>query len=710
MADGDRIAGRPRGDGEAADQARGAQAHESTLDEARRLRREAEDRLHETRERLREAETSYEQQVYKTDYAVWRLESAQARRWWRIGEALMQIKRGPAVAARLPVNLVRAARRLEMPKPPRRPETKRAEADRPRPISRPLVDLTDMPLIPLPDGPVARPDLTVAVIADEFSSTALRYEWRQIEPGPGDWREVVDRDRPDLLFVESARLGDDERWAGDGSGAPGGALREIVDWCRGEDIPSVFWNTEGPSDPDLLIETAKIFDHVFTTRGELVPRYRELLGHDRVEVLPFAAQPRIHNPVNVSSGRRHDVAFAGTYFTEEYPDRAEQMRTVLEPARGAGLHVYNRMPEGDQRYWFPAEYDRHVAGSLQYQRMLAAYKLYKVFLNVNSVPDSPTMCARRVFELSASRTPIVSGRSRAIEEFFAGSVPITRTPQETQTVLAGLLANPEVRDRQAHSAMRAVFDQHTFGHRVDAVLDTIGRPMPRSEPYVSVIMSTNRPARLPHAIAQVAGQRWRRLQLVLVLHGLDLDPKEVREKVVAEGVEDVVVLTADGSLPLGECLNVAIDAADGDLIAKMDDDDIYGEHYLSDLVPAFSYTNADIVGKRACYVRLLGMNATLLSSPEAEHTYNDLVRGGTLVVRGDVLRELRFDHVPRGSDTKLLRRADEAGIRIYSGDRFNYLYVRNADPSAHTWQVSDAALLKSAQVVFYGAPEEHVCV
>jgi spore maturation protein CgeB len=710
MADGDRTAGRPRGDGEHADQPRGAQAHESTLDQARRFQREAEERLHETRERLREAETRYDQQVYKTDYAVWRLESTQARRWWRMGEAIMQIKRRPALAARLPVNLVRAARKADMPKPPRRPEAKRAETDRPRPVSRPQMVLTAMPLIPFPEGPVARADLTAAVILSEFSSAALRYEWRQIEPGPDDWREAVERERPDLLFVESARLGTDERWAGNGSGAPGRALRDMIEWCRGEGIPSVFWNTEDPSTSDLFVETAKIFDHVFTTSGELVPRYRELLGHDRVEVLPFAAQPRIHNPVNVSSGRRGEVAFAGTYFGDEYPERAEQMRTVLEPARGAGLHVYSRMPDGDQRYQFPSEYDRHVVGSLPYERMLAAYKSYKVFLNVNSAPDSPTMCPRRVFELSASGTPILSGHSRAIEEFFAGSVPISRTPHETQTLLAGLLANPEVRDRQAHAAMREVLARHTFGHRVDAVLDAIGKPMPRTEPQVSVIMATNRPALLPHAIVQVAAQRWKRLQLVLVLHGLDLDPQEVREKVVAEGVDDVVVLTADGSLPLGECLNMAIDAADGDLIAKMDDDDIYGEHYLSDLIAAFSYTNADIVGKRACYVRLMGMNATLLRSPEAEHTYNDLVRGGTLVVRADVLRELRFDHVPRGSDTKLLRRADEAGVRIYSGDRFNYIYVRNANPNAHTWQVSDATLLKSARVVFYGPSEEHVCV
>jgi spore maturation protein CgeB len=715
MADGDRTT-----IGEPVDP-----AHGSTLDQVRKTLREAEDRLHEMHGRLRDVETRYDHQVYKTEYAAWQLASSQARRWWRLGEVVFEAKRKPSRILRLPVDLMRAARSsAAMPKPPRRPEAKRAVAVQPdsgarqggQPDGQPSEQRTAMPhlpRLPLPGGPPARPELTAAVIADEFTATALRYEWRQVEPGPADWREVMERERPDLLLVTSARFGSGDWWDGH---QPGQALQDIVTWCRDQDIPAVFWHTEttentgDPPDSGLGLEMAALFDQVFTAHAELAPRCRELLGHDRVGVLPLAAQPRIHNPVNVGTGRRGDVAFAGTYLGDACPERAEQMRTVLEPARGSGLHVYNRLPGGDPRYRFPADYDRHVVGSLPYEQMLAAYKTYKVFLNVNSAPESPTGCARRVFELSACATPVLSGPSRAVEELFAGSVPVVRTPEDTRTLLAGLLANPEVRDRQAHLAMREVFARHTFGHRVDTVLDAIGRPMPRPEPQVSVIMVTNRPAQLPHAIAQVAGQRHRRLQLVLVLHGLDLDPQVVRDKVRTEGVEDVVVLTADGSLPLGQCLNIAIDAADGDLIAKMDDDDIYGEHYLSDLIPAFSYTDAGIVGKRACYLRLLGMNATLLSSPEAEHTYNDLVRGGTLVARGDVLRELRFDHVPRGSDTKLLRRADEAGIRIYSGDRFNYIYIRGADPSAHTWQVSDAALLKSAPVVFYGPPEQHVCI
>ena len=56
-----------------------------------------------------------------------------------------------------------------------------------------------------------------------------------------------------------------------------------------------------------------------------------------------------------------------------------------------------------------------MRGSLDYERMLTAYRAHKVMLNVNSVVDSPTMLARRVFEILASGTPVVSTRSAAVE-------------------------------------------------------------------------------------------------------------------------------------------------------------------------------------------------------------------------------------------------------------------------------------------------------
>ena len=654
---------------------------------------EVADRLRATDRELRQAERQRDDLAYRARTAEWRYRTLRNRRWVRLGGVLAKLRRHPTRLAALPRDLAAAARRVPRLDPPSAPPSADLSSSAPDPSGH--FCTIEVPAVVPPDGPVARPELTAAVILDTFTAAALRYEWHQIEPGPGDWRDMFERDRPDLLFVESAWWGNGGRWHH--KLAPNPVVREMIGWCRERGIPTVFWNKEDPPNFDRFIETAAHFDHVFTVDENCVPRYRERLGHDRVGVLQFAAQPRIHNPIAVPGGRRHDVAFAGTYYARRHPDRFEQVEAILAPAREFGIHIYSRVND-DPEFAFPAEYEPHIVGSVPYERMLAAYKSYKVFLNVNSVTESPTMCARRVFELAACGTPVVSGYARAIESTFGGLVAVSETADDTDAHLRELLGDQRLRDRRAHLAMREVLRHHTFSHRVDAMLRATGRETSRTAPAVSVLLPTNRSGQVADAIEQVARQRYRPLELVLVLHGLDIAAETLRAKCRAAGIDDVVVLAADRSRTLGACLNLAVEAASGDLLAKMDDDNRYGEHYLGDLVDAFDYTDAGIVGKWAHYVHLTGTDATALRFPGSEHTYTSLVQGGTILSRRQVVRDLRFADLPRAVDTDLLRRARAAGVRIYSADRFNFVSVRSADATTHTWQVSDEELLRDAVV------------
>ncbi|SDH98984.1 Spore maturation protein CgeB [Sinosporangium album] len=668
------------------------------LPEERKLVERYEERIRELERRLAVAEA-------KAEYATWKLQATQVQRPYRVAEVLAD-SRNPASVVKLPGRLARAMRADgKAPTPPAQ-VAKVAEAARTRPPK------VDVPTASWPKGPIARPDLKVAVILDDFSRMTFKYEWDQIEFGLKDWPEIFAERRPDILFCESAWHGNQGRWRYQmtGTNAPKAELRALVDWCKEEGIPTVFWNKEDPPNFDFFIDTAKLFDYVFTCDGDMVPKYREVLGHDRVDVLQFAAQPRVHNPIQARQGRLHDVVFAGMYFRDKHPERREQMETVLAPIRDLGLHIFARNGDVDEKYAWPEEYRPHIVGELPYDQMLAAYRMYKVFLNVNSVLDSPTMCARRVFELSACSTPVVSGWSRAIQETFGDLVPLVTDPVEAYNTVLHLINSPEARARQAHLAMREVFDKHLFSHRVDQVLQVLGRPTVQRSRSVSVVLPTNRSGQIEHAIAQVARQRHRNLQLILVLHGLDLDPGVVTDKARAAGIPDVTVLTADPSLTLGEILNLGISRADGDLISKMDDDNIYGEHYLSDLVRAFDFSAAEIVGKGAHYTYFPHRDTTVFRLPGLEHRYAHLIQGATILATADLLRAIPFEAVNAGEDTRLVRRCKEDGIKIYSSDRFNFIYMRGSDAGAHTWQAEDHKLLRNAQFSFAGNPEAHVLI
>ncbi|WP_395692955.1 glycosyltransferase [Nocardioides sp.] len=566
-----------------------------------------------------------------------------------------------------------------------------------------------LPAYPLPATAPARPDLRVAVVLDPFSELAFGYEWAQVTFGPDDWQQVLEEQRPDLLVVESAWHGNQDRWRlhMTGSTGPSQELRALVAWCRREGIPTVFWNKEDPPGYDRFLPTARLFDQVFTVDADRIPDYQRDLGHDRVELLPFAAQPRLHNPVRRGPVRRgpvrqgpagprpYDVAFAGTWFADKHPERREQMEFVLEPALDHGLHIWSRWQRGGRRYRFPQPYRRAVVGSLPYEQMLAAYTAYRVFLNVNSVTGSKTICSRRLFELSAAQTAVVSAPAASIEPFFGRAVTVVEDAGQTRAALDLLLTDDDARDRLALQAHRRVHDEHLLSHRVDTVLRAVGLDRAvrgTAAPTVSAVVATRRPHQLDHVLRSVGRQSHRELELVLVTHGFVPDEEELRRRADEAGVPRVVLVPAAAELTLGACLDLGVDAAGGELVAKMDDDNFYGTHYLTDLVRALDYSGADVTGKWAHLVLLEASGDTLLRFGDSEHRFVRQVQGGTLLTSAAVARRIRFQDLPRGVDTAFLADVRAAGLTVYAADRFNFVSVRSADHAGHTWQISDDEL------------------
>jgi spore maturation protein CgeB len=571
----------------------------------------------------------------------------------------------------------------------------------------------DVPAFPVPEGPVNRPGLTAAVVLDPFSTLAFRFEWHQVPVPRQGWRELLGSARPDLLFVESAWAGNDKAWrlAMTQPEGPAQDLVDLVAWCREQQVPTVFWNKEDPPNYDVFVQTAGLFDHVFTVDAERIPDYVRDLGHERVGLLPFAAQPRVHSPVRRLAAPLGEVAFAGTYFTHKHAERRAQMDVLLPAAQERGLHIFSRMQAEDERYQFPARYRRSVVGSVPYEQMLTAATAYPVFLNVNSVTRSPTMCARRLFELSAAQTAVLSTPSAAVGPFFGDTVTVVEDVDQARGALSMLLDQPEHRERLALRAHRRVFDEHLYTHRVDEVLRTVGLPVVPLDHSVSAVVPTMRPGQVDHVLTTLAGQVHRDLELVLVPHGFTVDEDDLRARARDLGLDRVVVRPAQADLTLGACMNLGVDAASGRYVAKMDDDNTYSPHYLSDLVRAFDYSEAEVVGKWAHYVHLAASDATVLRFAHAEHRYVNLVQGGTILTPRSVATEVGFEDLPRRVDTTFLDKVRARGGQVYSADRFNYVSRRAVSTDGHTWGIADQDLVnRSSRIVFYGDPTAHVTV
>jgi SAM-dependent methyltransferase len=333
--------------------------------------------------------------------------------------------------------------------------------------------------------PPARPQgerLRVASILDEMSEACFAPECDLVPLALEGWAEQLDEQRPDLLLVESAWNGNGGEWQyriaqyprKDLAGLP--ALRALLDGCRERGIPTAFWNKEDPVHFERFAEAAALFDHVFTTDAGCVERYRALPGKRTVEPLPFAAQPRIHNPIVAVPERSTSPCFAGAWYRDRHPDRRHALEALLDAARPYGLVIYDRRFGGDDdAFGFPDRFAPHVLGKLPYERILDVYKSHRVFLNANSVIDSPTMCSRRVFELAACDTAILSTPGAALAALLGeGTVDEAGDETGAAAALERLLGDEAERSRRTRAARRNVFAAHTYAHRLATIAEAAG--------------------------------------------------------------------------------------------------------------------------------------------------------------------------------------------------------------------------------------------
>lgn len=330
-------------------------------------------------------------------------------------------------------------------------------------------------------------------ILDEFSFMCFDDYLNLWAVEPNEVEGALRNLNPKFLFVESAWSGNNGAWRYmvTSQSGPKPPLKKLIALCRKLDIPTVFWNKEDPPHFDDFIETAKLFDFVYTTEGSLLDTYKANVGHPNVSVMQFAASPKLHNPKRVTNFRDGDVAFAGQYFRHKFPERREQMDILFTAASKFNFSIFSRVLGGDLKYQFPSEYERFIKGSLPYHEMVAEYKRHKIFLNINSVVNSKTMCARRVYELAATKTNVVSLKNQAIELSFGREAVslVDNRQDEIAEVMASLIHNEDLRLQRAQNAWRIVADKHLYSHRVDQINNDLGITTSSSLPVIGIVIS-----------------------------------------------------------------------------------------------------------------------------------------------------------------------------------------------------------------------------
>lgn len=690
---------------------------EAELEEAKRKRKEAEASMHlleDDLQRTQEAARKLQIRVHQNadslaqSQAELRLRMNEVR--YRLGDVLVRACDSPMDFLLAPVRLTRLFAEGLRKRWERRRLKENSSSSAGMTAARTSGPAVESELamngrVALTDGHPTKLPIKAAVILDEFSYACFKGECRLISMTPDRWEETLRESRPDFLFVESANQLEAKRWWTTlSSDCP---LVALTEWCKSQGIPTVFWNKEDPPGFEHFIKMASCFDVVFTTDAGCIPHYCKQLGHDRVFALPFAAQPSIHNPIDSRGGRILAFCFAGSYYAGEHTERRADIDLLLKPALERGLHIYDRMHgrSHGEAYRFPPEYEPVIRGSLTYDQMVEAYKHYAVFLNVNSVKESPTMFSRRVLELLACGTPVISTYARGIENLLGKDcVMMVQNHEEAAARMSQLFEDVALRERFAVLGQRRVFAEHTYEKRLDVILEKIGKPIERMPNRVSVIAVADCRDDLRNILANDQRQHYAHRELILILRNKALNLDEVRREIGENARIRVFEISESDSL--GKCFSYGLDQARYEFITRFVNDGYYAEHYLTDLMAAFLYSSAEIVGKCSHYRYLKNQKCLFLQCPNREHRFVDSLCGFALIARRSVFERIRLPEDDPRDDARFLASCREQGFRMYSTDRFNFVLSIDSSAEQSLHSSSEQELLRGALIVDYA--EDHL--
>jgi predicted nucleic acid-binding Zn-ribbon protein len=560
---------------------------------------------------------------------------------------------------------------VEVPEPEKAPEPQPAGptaeelAERDRWLAKPQAPPADVT------------KLRVAGVLDEMSAACFGPDCDLLRIESDGWAEALETHEPHLLLVESAWQGNNGSWQymvasythPDYIGLPN--LRSLIAACRERDIPTVFWNKEDPVHFERFKEAAALFDYVFTSDSNCIDRYAALEreGTGPISALQFAAQPRIHNPVGAPAERNPSPVFAGAYYRDRHIDRQKSLQMLLDAAMPFGLEIYDRrFGHEDKAFGFPERFADRVKGALPYDEMVEAYKAHRTFLNVNSVHDSPTMFSRRVFELLACGTSVLSTESIGVEQTLGEVVSMVETPDDATQALTKLQDDAHWREL-SQRGRRKVIGEHTYRHRLAEVAGALGfnvTAYPGEEvAALALVDDVEQARRFRAVVSSISAQETRPAELLIGSHTsvvgdlqeLQADGSEIRVRVVQQ----------DPKATRSQRYRELAALAASPWLAILHPAHTYGQHHLTDLVLTTRFADADVIGN-ASFETTEGSETIDRS---LEHRFVDSVHPHSVLVKRDLVARRGWPDDAAGAGGSL-NDWFRQGVRIYSGDAGNF--------------------------------------
>lgn len=331
----------------------------------------------------------------------------------------------------------------------------------------------------------------VGVIGDVYMYNFYKDVFNEVHYlSPSNYSEILAKGIDIFIYTTCWKGINNEEWRGvKFRDTPKNALEKILTHAKENNIKTVFQTIEDPSNFDYFLPIAEKFDYVLTTDTDCIDRYKKELGHDRVYFGEYGVNPQLNNPIGCRRNTRNAAFFAGSY-PKRYQERCDDMETIFDSIVDSGGEVLiadrNFGSESDDLV-YPDRFQSSVLPPVQHDVLQKLHKLFRYNLNFNSIKQSPTMCAMRIYELQAQGNGFISNYANSVFNKFPG-VRIVPYKQDMSFDFCKDETWEEYRVNVSN--IREVLDSKTSYQVVSKLLENIGlKNVTKPDKTIAVICS-----------------------------------------------------------------------------------------------------------------------------------------------------------------------------------------------------------------------------
>lgn len=472
-------------------------------------------------------------------------------------------------------------------------------------------------------------DFRVGVIGDVYMYNFYKDIFTAVHYlSPDNFREVLEQGLDVIIYTTCWKGIENEEWRGvKFREKPKVALEAILACAKEKNIKTVFQSIEDPSNFDYFLPVAEKFEFVLTTDVDCVGRYKQALGHDRVFYGEYGVNPQLNNPIGCRRNIRNAAFFAGSY-PKRYKERCDDMEIIFDSIleSNADLFIADRNFDSNSAdLVYPKRFQSNVLPPVRHETLQKLHKLFRYNLNFNSIKQSPTMCAMRVYELQAQGNGLISNYANSVFNNFPG-IRIIPFKQDMSFDFGRSESWDEYKTNISN--IREVLNDKTSYQVVSSLLRNIGLQInERKDIYIAVICTEKNPS---------------------VLRSFDAQTYPYK------------VLIEEADLHLWSDIKRKNNIG---YFCWFSECNHYEMHYLNDLINGFKYTNCQYVTKNSYFDK----DGNYVSGNQ--HEYTSFCSGKSLALFS--ARYLHPENFSKFNDVNGFELEDG-----YSIDPFEVNYVR----------------------------------